>query len=326
MGSKLMTAKEAEAAIKTGAGYLVAADERLLRGLPAGNWIGGTIPYFMTEAGGVVDRDQVFMTALPPFVQISDVRLMSVSQMPGIYRDIPANGFGVVILPASTPIQMAFALEASSYPSFAVKPLIGWVAGIHLSELDQKRPKVFDGRMLRMSEDDAVVMYINLPDTMSAEIGTVNLFTPGEGDLLEFAQSGFRASQVLVNGEAKDFARYLTEGKFDTKLPMVTNHAGTMINVGFQRVDVANSCVDLYGPVFAGVEYRLAKPIGNYIEEFRRALPQDISDVAFSCNCILNFLYSELEGKKTGGFSGPAAFGEVAYQLLNQTLVYLRIE
>ena len=48
--------------------------------------------------------------------------------------------------------------------------------------------------------------------------------------------------------------------------------------------------------------------------------------VVFSCNCILNYLYSELEGKKTGSFVGPITFGEVAYQLLNQTLVYLKIE
>lgn len=46
----------------------------------------------------------------------------------------------------------------------------------------------------------------------------------------------------------------------------------------------------------------------------------------FSCNCTLNFLYSELEGKRTGQLVGPVAFGEIAYQGLNQTLVYLQID
>ena len=46
---------------------------------------------------------------------------------------------------------------------------------------------------------------------------------------------------------------------------------------------------------------------------------------SFSCNCVLNYLYAGLEGKKTGEFNGPATFGEIAYQLLNQTLVYLTI-
>jgi hypothetical protein len=46
----------------------------------------------------------------------------------------------------------------------------------------------------------------------------------------------------------------------------------------------------------------------------------------FSCNCILNFLYGELEGKSIGTFTGPVTFGEIAYQLVNQTLVYVKAE
>ena len=45
----------------------------------------------------------------------------------------------------------------------------------------------------------------------------------------------------------------------------------------------------------------------------------------FSCNCILNYLYGNLEGKTTPPYAGPVSFGEVAYQLLNQTLVYCEI-
>jgi hypothetical protein len=44
-----------------------------------------------------------------------------------------------------------------------------------------------------------------------------------------------------------------------------------------------------------------------------------------SCNCILNFLCGELEGKDLGAFYGPITLGEIAYQLLTQTLVYLQI-
>jgi hypothetical protein len=46
----------------------------------------------------------------------------------------------------------------------------------------------------------------------------------------------------------------------------------------------------------------------------------------FACNCILNFLYSGLEGKITEGMYGPITFGEIAFQLLNQTLVYLDVK
>lgn len=45
----------------------------------------------------------------------------------------------------------------------------------------------------------------------------------------------------------------------------------------------------------------------------------------FSCNCILNNLYGKLEGNVTPPFAGLVTFGEVAYHLLNQTLVYAEI-
>jgi hypothetical protein len=37
-------------------------------------------------------------------------------------------------------------------------------------------------------------------------------------------------------------------------------------------------------------------------------------------------LYGHLEGKRTGSITGPITFGEIAHQLLNQTMVrlYLR--
>ncbi len=44
-------------------------------------------------------------------------------------------------------------------------------------------------------------------------------------------------------------------------------------------------------------------------------------DVPFACNCVLNFLYGKLEGAQAG-LPGPFTFGEIAYQLLNQTMVY----
>ena len=44
---------------------ILAGDETVLRQLPGGNWIGGTIPYFMTTEGGTVRRDRIFVTEVP---------------------------------------------------------------------------------------------------------------------------------------------------------------------------------------------------------------------------------------------------------------------
>ena len=84
--------------------------------------------------------------------------------------------------------------------------------------------------------------------------------------------------------------------------------------------------VDFYAPVFRNVRYRFATPVEDYVGEFRNRInaASDKKPV-FSCNCILNYLYGNLEGQKTTPYSGIVSFGEVAYQLLNQTLVYCEI-
>ncbi len=100
---------------------------------------------------------------------------------------------------------------------------------------------------------------------------------------------------------------------------------GTKINSSFQAVN--DNSVNFYAPLFRGIEYKIAKSVPDYINTFNSMIPTESNDgIAFSCNCILNYLYAELEGKQTGGFVGPITFGEVAYQLLNQTMVYLDIQ
>jgi hypothetical protein len=108
-------------------------------------------------------------------------------------------------------------------------------------------------------------------------------------------------------------------------LPLVADYCGSMVNVSFQAVDEKAKTVALYAPVFKGVEYRIAEPVSDYVREFSARIPEGSLQPVFSCNCILNYLYSELEGKKTGSITGPITFGEIAYQLLNQTLIYLEI-
>ncbi|MCK5268852.1 MAG: hypothetical protein KAR07_11800 [Spirochaetes bacterium] len=123
----------------------------------------------------------------------------------------------------------------------------------------------------------------------------------------------------------ENFSEYLLRNKIDTKFPLVSNYNGTMVNVSFQSVDEKEKLVNLYAPVFQGVKYKLAKPVADYVKEFEdKTISANVNPI-FSCNCILNYLYSELEGKKTGNYQGPITFGEIAYQLLNQTMTYLEI-
>jgi hypothetical protein len=67
----------------------------------------------------------------------------------------------------------------------------------------------------------------------------------------------------------------------------------------------------------------------DYAEEFGGRLSDHLSDLdtktVFSCNSILNFLHGEMEGSKIENFDGPVTFGEIAFQLANQTLVYISV-
>jgi hypothetical protein len=325
MSGNLRTVTETSALITEGRHLLLAGDESLLAQLPAGSWIGGTIPYFMDAEGGVVTRDRIYVDELP--AQVVDARVASYSadELSRIPGDGFSSGFSVVILPATSEAHARYAAEAPEFTGLFERPVVGWVSGVHLDDLGKVSPKVFAGSGGSGTDSRAVVLHAELPEGVLASADIVNLFHQGDGPVLTFDEVGFSQGKVSVDGVPRVFADYLTEIGHDVRLPLVADYFGAMINVSFQAVPDDGGPVALYAPVFDGIEYKLAAPVGDYVSEFVSQLPSGSVSPTFSCNCILNFLYSDLEGKKTGDVQGPITFGEVAYQLLNQTLVYLTI-
>lgn len=324
---QLYSVEETATAIEAGKVLWLAGDEALLTQLPKGRWIGGTIPYFMAPDGGQTSRDKIFVHELNREVaEKIQVKFYNSGTIHNIAKEAPDNGFTILLLPALTDIHLQYSQNAPEYEDMYIKPVLGWVAGIHLDDLDKIKPQVFNGGTGESSTDKAVVMHVTLVPEKFANIGIVNIQEQGDGDILEFQKTGFSAEKVLVNGVEHNFAEYLVENGVDIKQPLVADYSGASINVSFRDVDKDNSVVSFYAPVFSGVEYKLAKPVEEYINSFVGALPKTDSAISFSCNCILNYLYSELEGKKTPPMFGPMTFGEIAYQLLNQTLVYLVIQ
>lgn len=322
----LWTVEQTSQAIRNGDVLSLAADEKLLSQLPEGCWIGGTIPYFMSDDGGTITRDRIFASKLPCRSNQASTRTYSSFELASILNDAPENGFSIVIIPALSEAHSVYARNAPGFDGMFLKPIIGWISGVHLDDLGQISPKVFDGHSGDKSDDKAVVLHATLPPDKIANMGIVNLFAQSNGDLIKFPQTGFSAELCFVNGAERNFADYLAEKKIDTRLPLVADYYGAMVNVGFQTIDKEKKTVSFYAPVFDDVEYRIAQPVKDYVSGFQTALPRMNGDVTFSCNCILNFLYSELEGKKTAHMTGPMTFGEVAYQLLNQTMVYMVVE
>jgi len=313
--------------IKSGKKLYLAADESMLSQLPKGQWIGGTIPYFMAEQGGKVSRDEIFVTELPKTVVDAKIVAYDDKSIASVYEDAYDNGFSLIVIPATSPVHLSFAMNAAAYKQFAKVPLVGWITGMHLSDLGKVSAKVVDGQTGKISSDRALVFHCKLAKGFYADVGIVNIFEQGDGDTITFSSSGWTTEKAFVNGKEVNFADYIKSKKLDIRLPLVADYTGTRINISFQSVEGKSGKVTFYAPFFEGVEYKQAKPIDNYVERFVTHMPKDKAEkICFSCNCILNFLYSELEGKQTGHVVGPITFGEIVYQLLNQTLAYLTIE
>jgi hypothetical protein len=315
--------REARRLIEEGRPMVVAGDEALLRDLPRGLWIGGTIPYFMTDKGGVTSRDEVFVELLPSSASRCRIASYDAGALPRIAAHSPPNGYTILILPAFSAVHQEYALNAPWYPELFFRVIAGWVAGVHLDDMSTRAPTVFLGAGSAASTSEAVAIHVELPPAYRAELGIVNIFEQGSGPTIAFPASGFTAGDCLVDGTAQNFHDFAARTNIDSRLPLVADFCGTRINVSIRTMDASSRTVSFYAPVFDGVEYRLARPVTSYSEEFSAGIPIGVKQLAFTCNCVLNFLYGELEGRRTGFMTGPMTFGEIAYQLLNQTMVYV---
>ena len=322
---KLFNLNEVIKKISAGERLILAADENLLDKLPKGSWIGGTIPYFMGENGGEHSKDKLFVDEVPSDSTNISIKVYNDTTLPGIASDEFDNGYSMIIIPASSKIHISFAENSNNYENIFNSPLVGWISGVDLADLGKVKPKVYNGLTGEKFEDCAVVMHIELPPNKVPTLDIINLFDQSSDDVITFDSTGFSVSHCFINGEKQSLASYLKNKNVDTKLPLVANYCGAMINTSFQLVDQENDKVHFYAPVFEGLEYKIAKPVSDYVKEFTSLASALDKKPVFTCNCILNYLYSELEGKKTGSLTGPMTFGEIAYQLLNQTLVYLTV-
>lgn len=321
----LSTVGEVEALIAQGKPIVVAGTEPLLRSLSAGNWIGGTIPYFMSDEGGVTSRDALFVERIPAIADRCWITSYDEDTISRIALDSPEHGYTVLIIPAFSRLHREYALNAPGYPELFFKVIAGWIAGVHLDDLSTQTPHVFLGSGSASSPSQAVAMHVELPSSYQALLGIVNIFAQGNGDEIAFLSAGFSASDCLINGERGNFYDYFAGRKLDSRLPLVADVFGARVNVSIRSLDAETRTAHFYAPVFDGVAYKLAKPVAHYPSQFTSAIPADVTSPVFTCNCVLNFIYGELEGRQTGSMTGPMTFGEIAYQLLNQTMVYVTV-
>ncbi|GAA6166829.1 DUF6976 family protein [Sessilibacter corallicola] len=326
--NKMATKEEVIELISAGEYLVISGDEAVLDGLPSGNWIAGTIPYFMAHDGGRVDQTMLHVNIISGFAASArpHLTLYDVNSVSRIATEAPEHGFTILLLPGESEVHTEYAQNAPDYANMYFSPIIGWVSGFPIDEIGERTAKVGFGPASGMlSNNHAVAIHVQLPEEQTAQIKTVNLFEQGDGPAITFKQTGFEVTSCEVNGQSWNFAEYVTENHIDVRWPLVADYAGVLVNVAI--LDVSREDAKFYAPVFPDIEYKFAKPVDDYIAKFDKALSQaDMSNIGFSCNSLLNLLYCDLEGKKTGDITGPMAFGEIAYQNLTQTLVYLTLD
>lgn len=318
----LLTFEETSKLISNGKLLHIAGTESLLKKLPKGNWLAGSTEYFMAAGGGKVANDLLFVTVLP--YDNFEISTYDEKSIGNVTVNTPDSGFSIVIVPFDSGVHRTYAEKASEFEGMFMKNVVGWVSGMNLGVPGQT-PLAVNGVTGQAFSDKAVVAHIGVPEDKTVNIGIINIFTQDESSpIIEFDEEGFTVRKCKVNGREVSLADYIAENEIDTKLPLVGDYSGAGINISFKTIENGN--VNFYAPVFAGVKYRMAKAVPDYMKEFRDHLVmfKDVDSV-FSCNCILNFLYGELEGKAIEAFFGPITFGEIAYQLVNQTLVYVTV-
>lgn len=318
----LKTFEETVALIEQGRILHIAADGSLLDKLPKGNWIGGTTPYFIADDGGVLTKDKLFVNEIG-FAEDCNIAAYGQYNVFQVVEECYDNGLTLIIMPYGSAVAAKYAKEAPEVEELLMHPTLGWISGFDLSTVGEA--KVYDGVSGVSYTDKAVAMYLKLPENKSAMINMINIFSDDKNDpVIRFNDNDLAVTKCTVNGQEQVFADYIDRMGIDIKMPLVADYNGSYINTSIKGVE--NGKVSFYAPVFRNIDYRFATSVNDYAAEFTKKIDQaQAHEPVFSFNCILNFLYGELAGKKIPPYTGPVTFGEVAYQLLNQTLVYCEI-
>ncbi len=326
MEKTLRSVDEVKQMIEAGKVLSLAGDESVLKALPKGNWIGGTIPYFMTkDRGGVFSKEEIYVDDFSKFAEEIKIVSYNKANFKTISDNLYKNGFTLFIPPASSEVHEYFALNYWQIKNLYKNPFVGWVSGFDMNDKDGVA-KTLNGLTGNLSPDDAVAMHVKLPDNKKAGVSIVNILEQDtSADSIQFLQQGFIVEDCLVNDEKVNFAEYLANNNLtDGTRPLISDYSGIKINVAIAQIDSSNKKVHLFAPVFENRIYKFAKPLADYASELEIKMSKHYNEKAFSCNCYLNWLFGELENK-TLEIGGPITFGEIAYNLLNQTLVYMTI-
>lgn len=324
--NELMSIEDVNVMINSGRVLIVAGEEQILSKLNKGNWVGGTTPYFMNHEGGVVSQEKIFVTDFTDYCIEFKIGAYKEDQiLEQMLTDRYNNGFTYVLLPAFSAIHEFYALKNHEASNLFDVPTVGWIMGVHMDEIGKKSPKVINGKTGTFFDDTGLALHCQLREEQYAELDLINIYEQGDGDVIIPLEDAFSCGDCLINGKRTNLADYYIKNKIDASLPLIANYSGASINVSVQALDEENKKVVFFAPLLSAKEYRVAKPVSDLYKGLVDKLPEDTSSIVCSFNCMFNYLNLELNGKILGNFRGPFTFGEIAYVLVNQTMVTLAI-
>lgn len=308
----------------------IAGAGSLLKKLPKGNWVGGTQEHFLTEeTGGTTTNEKLFVTQFGvdenkvKSFEIKEYNEVTIKDMP---KDSHSNGFSIVIIPFGTSVFVEYSKNSINYEDIFLKNIVGWVSAYNLAQMANPidAPLVFNGMTGEVLSDRAVVLHMEIDKTIS--IGILNIFEADEkSQVVTFPEETISIKKAFIDGKEVDFLKYLEENNINLQNPLVGDYSGQNINCPFIP-PFKDGIVTTGIPVQPGINYYFSKSVENYEKALVESAKElENKEVIFTINCALNFAYGNLEGKKIKNISGPISFGEIAYKMLTQTMVYVEV-
>ncbi len=328
MENKLYTKSEVINFINQGKVMLLSGSEKAISGLPNGKWIAGTTPYFM-DGVGVQDEEKIFVDDFTDYAQNVKIKMLDSNNIQTIATEAFGNGFVVIVLPIESDVYYTFSANSLNFDGIFDNPVVGYVSCCNINMISNPKTFVASGLDGKVVNDKAAVLYVELPDSMTARTEIMNFDTIDETTpVVVFPKTSFVQSDCLIDGKPGNISDYLenvVKPKIGGYTQFITSMNGALINRDPKVVNTETGETSFYSPVYKDDKYQLVKPGKDYAKAFNDNLNAKTAPVVAAFSCISYFFGGNFIGKHISK-NGVYAFGEIAYQLLNKTIVTLEIE
>ena len=327
MKNGLYTREQVVEFIKQGRVMHLCGNEETLKDLPKGKWIAGMSPYVM-DGVGKINETKIYVDDFSMIAEKCEFATFDASDISEIAkRNKYSNGFVFVILPIDSEVYFTFANHSLEYENLYDNPVVGYISSILLSNYGKIQPKVAIGTDGVLHSDKAVVMYVKVSDRLRVRAEIMNMDSIDDTTpALKFPKTGFTQSDCLIDGKPGNIASYLeaVKARIGHYPQLITSQNGALVNRDTKSVDVQKGEAVFFSPAYESDVYYIVKQNNDYQATFNRRLGRK-TDVIACVSCTSYFWLGDFEYKHID-FNGVYTFGEIAYQLLNKTIVTLEVD